>query len=47
MSPTDLVTRVFDTVDAGGYEVIADELTASVKAALSAPVEALYPELRS
>jgi hypothetical protein len=28
------------------YEVIADELTAQVKAALSGPVEALYPELR-
>jgi len=28
------------------YEVIADELTAQVKVALSGPVEALYPELR-
>lgn len=46
MPPADLVRQVFDTVEAGGYEVIADDLTASVKAALSAPVEALYPELR-
>ena len=46
MLPADLVRQVFDTVEAGGYEVIADDLTASVKAALSAPVEALYPELR-
>jgi NAD(P)-dependent dehydrogenase (short-subunit alcohol dehydrogenase family) len=44
--PADLVTQVFDTVEQGGYEVIADELTASVKSALSAPVEALYPELK-
>ena len=45
--PGDLVTQVFDTVEAGGYEVIADELTASIKAGLSAPVEALYPELKA
>ena len=45
--PTDLVNQVFDTVEAGGYEVIADELTASIKAGLSAPVEALYPELKA
>ncbi|MBF4571599.1 SDR family oxidoreductase [Herbiconiux sp. VKM Ac-1786] len=44
--PAELVTQVFDTVEEGGYEVIADELTASVKSALSAPVEALYPELK-
>lgn len=47
MLPADLVARVFDTVDAGGYEVIADDLTASVKAALSAPLTALYPELEA
>jgi hypothetical protein len=29
----------------GEYEVIGDELTAHVNAALSGPVEALYPEL--
>lgn len=45
MLPADLVRAVFDAVEAGEYEVIADELTAQVKAALSAPVEALYPEL--
>jgi len=41
-----LVTKVYDAVVAGEYEVVADELTAQVKAALSGPVEALYPELR-
>jgi len=45
MLPADLVNQVFDTVEAGGYEVIADDVTASVKAGLSAPVEVLYPEL--
>jgi NAD(P)-dependent dehydrogenase (short-subunit alcohol dehydrogenase family) len=46
MLPADLVRAVFDAVEAGEYEVIADELTAQVKAALSLPVEALYPQLR-
>jgi hypothetical protein len=46
MQPTVLVTKVYDAVEAGEYEVIADDLTAQVKAALSGPVEALYPELR-
>ena len=45
MPPTELVTKVYDAVEAGEYEVIADELTAHVKATLSGPVEALYPEL--
>ena len=47
MLPAQLVTTVYDAVEAGDYEVLADELTAQVKAALSGPVEALYPDLRS
>jgi len=47
MLPAQLVTAVYDAVEAGEYEVLADELTAQVKAALSGPVEALYPDLRS
>ena len=46
VSPAELVTKVYDAVEADEYEVIGDELTAQVKAALSGPVEALYPELR-
>ncbi|WP_457253958.1 SDR family oxidoreductase [Pedococcus sp. P5_B7] len=46
MQPAELVTKVYDGVEAGDYEVIADDLTVHVKAALSGPVEALYPELR-
>ncbi|NEB04216.1 SDR family oxidoreductase [Streptomyces sp. SID13726] len=45
MLPAQLVARVYDAVEAGEYEVLADELTAQVKAALSGPVEALYPDL--
>jgi NAD(P)-dependent dehydrogenase (short-subunit alcohol dehydrogenase family) len=46
MLPADLVTRVYDAVEAGEYEVVADELTVQVKAALGGPLEALYPELQ-
>ncbi|WP_280419692.1 SDR family oxidoreductase [Nocardia carnea] len=43
--PADLVRTVFDAVEAGEYEVLADAASAQVKAGLSAPVEALYPQL--
>lgn len=45
--PAELVTAVYDAVEAGAYEVLADELTVQVKSALSGPVEALYPDLHS
>ena len=43
--PADLVRTVFDAVEAGQYEVLADETSVQLKAALSAPLEALYPQL--
>ncbi|MFF7549411.1 SDR family oxidoreductase [Streptomyces canus] len=45
--PEDLVTTVYDAVEAGEHEVLADELTVQVKSALSGPVDALYPDLQS
>lgn len=45
--PMELVTTVYDAVEAGEHEVLADELTVQVKSALSGPVEALYPDLHS
>jgi len=45
MRPADLVAKVFDAVENDVFEVVADELSAHVKAGLSAPLEALYPEL--
>lgn len=45
LRPDAFVTHVLDTVEAGGYEVIGDELTASVKSGLAAPIEVLYPDL--
>ena len=47
VDPADLVRAVFDAVQAGEYEVLADEGTLRVKAGLSAPIEALYPQLVS
>ncbi|WP_405136455.1 SDR family oxidoreductase [Nocardia sp. NBC_01388] len=46
MLPAELVRMVYDAAEVGEYEVLADESTTQVKAALSGPVEALYPELR-
>lgn len=43
--PADLVSTVLDAVEAGEYEVLADELSVQLKAGLSAPIEALYPQL--
>lgn len=44
--PGDLVRAVYDALEAGEYEVLADEGSARVKAGLAAPIEALYPQLR-
>lgn len=43
--PAELARRVFDAVAAGEYEVLADDTSVQLKAALSAPLEAVYPQL--
>lgn len=43
--PADLVRTVFDAVEAGKFEVLADETSVQLKAGLSAPLEILYPQL--
>jgi NAD(P)-dependent dehydrogenase (short-subunit alcohol dehydrogenase family) len=45
--PADLVRIVFDAVEAGEYEVLADEVSVQAKAGLSAPLEAVYPQLKT
>ena len=47
MLPEELVAQVYDGVQAGAYEIVADGISAHAKAALSGPVEALYPELQA
>lgn len=45
--PADLVRAVLDATERDEYEVLADEISVQVKAGLSAPLEALYPQLRA
>lgn len=45
LDPAVLVAKVFDATEAGDYEVLADETSVQLKAALSGPFEALYPQL--
>src|SRR5215470_15877801 len=43
--PADVADVVFDALEAGEHEVLVDEMTKRVHAALSQPVTALYPSL--
>ncbi len=45
LDPAVLVTKVLDATEAGEFEVLADETSVQVKSGLSAPLEALYPQL--
>ena len=45
--PADVVAAVFDALEAGEDEVLVDEMTKKVRAALAQPVAALYPALAS
>lgn len=47
LAPADLVSAVLDATERGEYEVLADVTSVQLKAALSAPLEALYPQLRA
>ncbi|MCE0535863.1 SDR family oxidoreductase [Kineosporia rhizophila] len=47
LDPADLVTQVFDVLEAGGHEVLADNASVQLKAGLSAPLDAVYPQLAS
>ena len=44
-SPDDVAAQALDGVDAGAHEVLADDVSRSVRAALSAELTALYPAL--
>ena len=45
LDPAVLVKKVLDATEADEYEVLADDTSVNLKAALSAPLEALYPQL--
>ena len=44
-SPADVVSAALDGLENGEHEVLADDVSRQVKAGLSAPIEALYPQL--
>jgi NAD(P)-dependent dehydrogenase (short-subunit alcohol dehydrogenase family) len=44
-TPATVVAATFDGLEAGAYEVLGDDVSANVKAALSGPIEDLYPQL--
>lgn len=43
--PADIVRSTFDGIDARDYEILADDLSVSVKQGLAGPIEAMYPQL--
>lgn len=45
LDPAVLVAKVFDATEADEYEVLADDTSIQLKAGLSAPLEAVYPQL--
>lgn len=45
LDPASLVTQVLDATEADEYEVLADDTSVQLKASLSAPLEAVYPQL--
>ncbi|WP_448808954.1 SDR family oxidoreductase [Agromyces bauzanensis] len=44
-NPVDIVRAIYDGLEAGDHEVLADDTSVSVKSALSGSLEALYPQL--
>lgn len=45
--PRDIVAAIYDGLEAGEPEVLADETSRQVKQALSGPLSALYPQLQA
>jgi NAD(P)-dependent dehydrogenase (short-subunit alcohol dehydrogenase family) len=43
--PADVVRSAYDGLEGDAYEILADQVSADVKAGLAQPIEALYPQL--
>ena len=43
--PADIVAQAYAGVEAGAYEVLADEVSVRTRAGLAGPITALYPQL--
>ena len=44
-SPVEVARQALDAIEAGELEVLADDISRQVKAGLSAPIEAMYPQV--
>ena len=45
LDPADVVAAAYDGIDAGDYEILADDLSRQVRAGIGGPLDALYPAL--
>ena len=45
LDPDDVVRAAYDGLEAGDFEILADDLSRQVKAGLAGPIEGLYPQL--
>jgi NAD(P)-dependent dehydrogenase (short-subunit alcohol dehydrogenase family) len=45
LDPADVVKAAYDGLEAGDFEILADDVSRQVKAGLGGPLEALYPQL--
>ncbi|MBO0843423.1 MAG: SDR family oxidoreductase [Nocardioides sp.] len=43
--PADVVRAAYDGLEAGAYEILADEVSRQVKVGLAGPLEVLYPQV--
>lgn len=44
-APSEVARQALDGIEAGEFEVLADDASRQVKAGLSAPIEAMYPQV--
>jgi NAD(P)-dependent dehydrogenase (short-subunit alcohol dehydrogenase family) len=47
LDPADVVRNAYDGVEAGDFEILADDRSVKVKAALAGPIEEMNPELKA
>jgi NAD(P)-dependent dehydrogenase (short-subunit alcohol dehydrogenase family) len=45
LDPVDVVRTAYDGLEAGDFEILADDLSRQVKAGLAGPIKDLYPQL--
>lgn len=43
--PADVVRAAYDGIEAGSFEILADDISRQVKAGLAGPIEGLYPQV--